>query len=161
MCEAKYMIDPKTLQNYSLFGGFLDEQIKPIIPLMYQETYKPNDYIIKEGSPNDKIYFILKGRVSVIKGDKVIYDLADGNTFGEMEVLDVMPSAANIKAQTDVTVALLSNKSLREIYRNDIKSFSLIMMNLARELSRRLRIANTIIADGKVYELYSSALLFL
>jgi CRP-like cAMP-binding protein len=155
------MIDPKTLQNYSLFGGFLDEQIEPIIPLMYQEKYKPNDYIIKEGSPNDKIYFILKGRVSVIKGDKLIYDLADGNTFGEMEVLDVMPSAANIKAQTDVIVALLSNKSLREIYRSDIKSFSLIMMNLARELSRRLRIANTIMAEGKVYELYSSALLFL
>jgi hypothetical protein len=36
----------------------------------------------------------------------------------------------------------ISNKSLREIYKIDLKSFSLIIMNLARDLSRRLRRMN-------------------
>jgi len=31
-------------------------------------------------------------------------------------------------------------------------------MNLARDLSRRLRIANEIMIDGKMYDLYSSTL---
>jgi CRP-like cAMP-binding protein len=88
----------------------------------------------------------------------VIYDLSEGNTFGEMEVLDVMPCAATIKAVTDVTVITISNISLREIYKIDMKSFSLLLMNLARDLSRRLRVANEIMIEGKVIDLYSSTI---
>ncbi|MCL1836950.1 MAG: cyclic nucleotide-binding domain-containing protein [Treponema sp.] len=152
------MLNTKTLMKYSLFGGILEEQIEKFIPLMSQETYKPGDTIIVEGQPNDKILFILEGRVSIVKGNKTIYDLAEGHTFGEMEVLDVMPCAATIKAVTGVTVMSISNVSLREIYRTDIKSFSLLLMNLARDLSRRLRVANEIMVEGKMYDLYSSTL---
>jgi hypothetical protein len=38
-----------------------------------------------------------------------------------------------------VELMSISNKSLREIYRSDMKTFSMIIMNLARDLSRRLR----------------------
>jgi len=152
------MVDTKILQKYSLFGGLLEEQINTIMPLMTLEKYTAGSTIIVEGTPNDRILFIIEGRVSIIRGDTVIYDLAEGNTFGEMEVLDIMPCAATIKAVTDVTVLSISNTSLREIYRSDIKSYSLLLMNLARDLSRRLRVANDIMIDGKIYHLYSSTL---
>jgi CRP-like cAMP-binding protein len=152
------MLDAKALQKHSLFGGLLEDQIDKIISLMSEETYKAGQIIIVEGVPNDRVLFIIKGRVSIIKGNTVIYDLAEGNTFGEMEVLDVMPCAATIKAVTDVTVMSISNVALREIYRDDIKMFSLLLMNLARDLSRRLRVANEIMVEGKMYDLYSSAL---
>ena len=133
------MITLQTLQKYSLFGGLLEDQIEKILPLVELESYKAGTDIIVEGSPNDKIYFLIKGEVSVIKGGVVLSTLETGVTFGEMEVLDVMPSAATIRSLTDVTAMLFSNKALREIYRQDIKSFSMIIMNLARDLSRRLR----------------------
>ena len=152
------MLDAKALQKYSLFGGLLEDQIDKIIPLLTEEIFQPGQTIIVEGVPNDRILFIIKGRVSIIKGDTVIYDLAEGNTFGEMEVLDVMPCAATIRAVTEVTALAISNSSLREIYKNDIKAFSLLLMNLARDLSRRLRVANKIMVDGQMYDLYSSAL---
>jgi len=154
------MVNAKMLQKYSLFGGLLEDQIEKIIPLMEQENYTPGNVIIAEGSPNNKILFIIEGRVSIIKGDTVIYDLAEGNTFGEMEVLDVMPCAATIKAVTDVTVMSISNIALREIYKNDIKSYSLLLMNLARDVSRRLRVANEIMVNGKIFDLYSAALFY-
>jgi CRP-like cAMP-binding protein len=152
------MVNSKALQTYSLFGGLLEEQIEAIIPLLVQEKYNAGDIIIVEGSPNDKIHFIIEGSVSVMRGERMIYDLAEGSTFGEMEVLDVMPAAATIKAVTDVTAMSISNTSLREIYKNDIKSFSLLIMNLARDLSRRLRVANDIKFDGKTHLTYSSSL---
>jgi len=152
------MVSAKILQKYSLFGGLLEDQLEQIIPLMEEEHYSPGDIIIVEGVPNDKILFMLEGRVSIIKGDTIIYDLAEGNTFGEMEVLDVMPCAATIKAVTDVNVISISNKTLHEIYKNDIKSFALLLMNLARDVSRRLRVANEIMVDGKIFDLYSAAL---
>ena len=152
------MLDSKTLLKYSLFGGLTEEQLEKVLPLMVQETYQPGDTIITERKANDKILFIIEGRVSIIRGGTVIYDLAEGNTFGEMEVLDVMPCAATIRAVTAVTVMSISNIALREIYKNDIKCYSLLLMNLARDLSRRLRVANEIMVEGKMYDLYSSTL---
>jgi CRP-like cAMP-binding protein len=118
----------------------MDDQIAQIIPLMEQESYEPNMDIIVEGTPNDKIRFITEGRVAVWKKGTSIVELPEGNTFGEMEVLDVMPSAATVRSVTRVSVLSISNKSLRDIYKIDLKSFSLMVMNLARDLSRRLRV---------------------
>ena len=133
------MVLPQTLQKYSLFGGLLEEQIESIIPLMQQENFEPDTVIIAEGKANDKIYFIIEGQVAVIKGDIVLSRFGEGEAFGEMEVLDVMPAIASIKSLTPVTIMSISNRTLREIYKKDVKIFSLMLMNLARDLSRRLR----------------------
>jgi CRP-like cAMP-binding protein len=133
------MVEPSVLQKYSLFGGLLEEQIERILPLMVQESYAPGDDIIVEEERNDRIRFILEGRVAVVKEGIVLSEFGVGDFFGEMEVLDVMPSAATIKSLSTVKIISISNKSLREVYKIDIKSFSLILMNLARDLSRRLR----------------------
>jgi CRP-like cAMP-binding protein len=133
------MIEPATLQKYSLFGGLLEDQIEKILPFMEQEEYEVDAGIITEGSPNDKIRFILEGRVAVLKGEITLAEFAEGDAFGEIEVLDVMPSAATIKSLSKVRVMSISNKTLREIYKLDAKTFSLMIMNLARDLARRLR----------------------
>jgi CRP-like cAMP-binding protein len=133
------MIEPSKLQKYSLFGGLLEDQISRIIPYMTDESYEAGEDIITEGSPNGKIRFIIIGRVAVVKHSVILMEFGEGDTFGEMEVLDVMPSAATIKTLTGTRVISISNKALREIYKADIHCFSLIMMNLARDLSRRLR----------------------
>ena len=130
---------PETLQKYALFGGLLKEQIENIMPLMNQEKFNPDELIITEGTPNDKIFFLIEGHVAVTKKDKNLFHFGEGEAFGEMEVLDVMPAVATIKALSNVTAMSISNKALREIYKLDVKTFSLIIMNLARDLSRRLR----------------------
>jgi CRP-like cAMP-binding protein len=136
------MVEVSLLQKYSLFGGLLEDQIKQILPLMERENYKSGENIIVEGEPNDRIRFILEGRVAVIKHGLELSEFTEGNTVGEMEVLDVMPSAATIRALSDTQVISISNKGLRDIYKVDVHSFSLIIMNLARDLSRRLRLMN-------------------
>ena len=134
------MIEPEKLQKYSLFGGLLPDQIEQILPLVDEKSYKAGVDIITEGEPNDKIHFILEGSVAVVKQGVTLSEFGKGDTFGEMEVLDVMPSAATIKALSDTSAISFSNRALREIYKIDVHSFSLILMNLARDLSRRLRL---------------------
>jgi len=133
------MVEPEKLQRYSLFGGLLPDQIERILPHMVDEFYSAGKVIIVENTPNDSIRFIVEGRVAVIKNNKTICEVGEGNTFGEMEVLDVMPSVATIKAITPTRTISISNRELREIHKSDLPSFSLIVMNLARDLSRRLR----------------------
>ncbi|HCM25660.1 MAG: cyclic nucleotide-binding protein [Treponema sp. GWB1_62_6] len=133
------MIENAALQRYSLFGGLLPEQIQAISSLLGQESYAAGEIIQKEGDPNDKIRFILEGRVSVTKASLLLIELGEGDTFGEMEILDVMPSAATVRAEVPVAVAVISNRTIRQLYKLDTQAFALIMMNLARDLSRRLR----------------------
>jgi len=132
------MAQPETLLKYSLFGGLLKEQVEAIIPLMQEEKYNPDVFIITEGNPNDKIYFIIEGQVAVSKKNVELSRFGEGEAFGEMEVLDIVPAIASIKTISQVTVMSISNKSLREIYKMDVKVFALIIMNLARDVCRRL-----------------------
>jgi len=133
------MIQPSTLQKYALFGGLTEEQIEIILPVMVEENFAPGAIIITEGEPNDRLFFILEGQVAVFKKDVSLACFREGDTFGEMEILDVMPSAASIKALTQVKTMTISNRSMRDIYKKDLTAFTIVLMNLARDLVRRLR----------------------
>ena len=133
------MIDSSVLWQYSLFDGLEQDQIDSILPLLEQEEYGSGDDIVVEGSRNDRIRFILEGRVSVRKGGVILTELGEGSIFGEMEVLDILPAEATVKALTPTKVMTLSINALGELYETNLKIYSFILMNLARDLSRRLR----------------------
>jgi CRP-like cAMP-binding protein len=133
------MIGSSDLERYSLFDGLEREQIDKILPLMEHEVFAAGTDIIVEGTHVGKIRFILEGRVAVVKGGLILIELDEGAVFGEMEVVDVEPAEATVKALAATRVMTLSIDSLGVIYENDLKTYSFILMNLARDISRRLR----------------------
>jgi len=148
------MIDAAAFQAYSLFGGLTTPQIDIIRPLMGSASFEAGQNIISEGQSNDSIYFIAEGRVQVSRCGVPIVELPEGQTFGEMELLDVMPSVATVTARTHVTVVTISNRSIRAVYARDPNVFALVMMNLARDLSRRLRRMDELACDTPERERY-------
>jgi CRP/FNR family cyclic AMP-dependent transcriptional regulator len=140
------MVDTAALQKYSLFGGVLPEDIERIKPLLISVSYASGDVILREGDPNDRIHFVLEGRVEISKRGVLLIELGEGDTFGEMEFLDVMPSAASIRALVPTTAVTISNRAFHEIFKMDPKIFAMIVMNLARDLSRHLRRMDELIA---------------
>lgn len=133
------MIDVNALQKYSLFGGVTPEQIEKIKPLLGTAHYEAGECPQIEGEPNDRISFIVSGEVEIVKNGIVIARLKEGETFGEMELLDIMPSIATVRAVMPLELVTISNRALYELSKMDLKTFSIIIMNLARDLSRRLR----------------------
>jgi CRP-like cAMP-binding protein len=133
------MIEPSALQNHALFGGLQKEQIDRLLPLMERASYSVGELILTEGERNDRLYFILEGAVAVQRGHVSLVKMGEGDTFGEMEILDTVPAAATIRALSSVSLISLSNHRLHELYQSDIAIFAMLMMNLARELARRLR----------------------
>jgi CRP-like cAMP-binding protein len=133
------MIEAAALKKYAFFGGLRDDQIEKILPIMERENFEAEWDILVEGTGNDRIHFILEGRVVVSRKRVLICELAEGDSFGEMEVLDVMPAAASVKSLSRVSIISISNRGLHEIYKTDLQAFSMIVMNLARDLSRRIR----------------------
>jgi CRP-like cAMP-binding protein len=149
------MIEASELQRYSLFGGLMQEQIDGIFTLMKHEQYEAGQDLIVEGEKNGRVIFIFSGRVAVIKDGLLLMEFKEGNTVGEMEVLDMMPSAATVRALENVEALSLANAALYEIYKRDIKAFAIIVMNLARDMSRRLRKMDDRVGEDSPYHEWS------
>jgi len=56
-----------------------------------------------------------------------------------MELIDMQRRSATVRALEPVSALALSNGDLFRIYESDLPTFTLVVLNLARELSRRLR----------------------
>jgi CRP-like cAMP-binding protein len=54
-------------------------------------------------------------------------------------VLDVGPVEATVKTIIPTSVLVLSVDALGEIYENELEIYAFLLINLARDLSRRLR----------------------
>lgn len=147
------MVDLKSLHNHSLFGGITEEQISSIRHFFVAEEFSEGEFIETEGESGDRIYFIIEGQVEILKkmtesGNlSRIFMFSEGDVFGEMELIDVQPCAASVRAMKPTKALTLSNKGLYQISKYDLKVFSLMIMNLARDISRRLRKADEYIAS--------------
>jgi len=141
------MIESSVLHSYHLFDGIEKEQIDNVLSLMKEENYNAGAEIIAEGTHNYKIYFILEGRAAVVKNGIIIQEIEEGAFFGEMEVLDVNPAAAAVSALVDTKIIYLSIDALGEIYDKDLKTYCFIIMNLAKDLSRKLRRLDVILTS--------------
>jgi CRP/FNR family transcriptional regulator, cyclic AMP receptor protein len=64
-----------------------------------------------------------------------------------MSIVDVQPRSATVRALAPGRLLRITAADLDALYRHDVKSYVLIVLNMARELSRRLRVADGILAD--------------
>jgi CRP-like cAMP-binding protein len=58
-----------------------------------------------------------------------------------MALIDLYPRSADVRAVEDCVAIAIGNGLLYDLYAQDPEPFTIVMMNLARELSRRLRVA--------------------
>ncbi|HNH25247.1 MAG TPA: cyclic nucleotide-binding domain-containing protein, partial [Accumulibacter sp.] len=135
------------LQQQPIFGGVTDTAMQALIPLFRELDFPQGALIFREGDEGDSLCVICHGSVEVLKAEdgvdghpgNQIAVLQKGDVFGEMELIDLQRRSASIRALTPVNVLSLTNGDLFQIYQSDLPTFTLIVLNLARELSRRLR----------------------
>jgi CRP/FNR family cyclic AMP-dependent transcriptional regulator len=137
----------KFLQQQPLFGAVDDRAMQAIMPLMREFNFAAGEVIVQEGEDGDSLFVICSGSVEVLKAGPTTNDLLGkriailkvGDVFGEMELIDMQSRSASVRALEAVSVLALSNGDLFQIYESDLPTFALIVLNLAREVSRRLR----------------------
>lgn len=151
--EALDELDFGQLKRCSLFGGVTEQAFEAIRPHIQHMHFEQGDRIVTEGEVNDRIYFIEIGSVEVLKRlrrgnertERKLTTMSVGDTFGEMELIDIQPCAASVRALEPTETLSLSNRDLYKVSKTDMKTYALLVMNLAREISRRLRQADDMI----------------
>lgn len=139
------------LPRVSLFGGVTDEQRKEIIPLLQAAVFTKGEYISKKGDPVSHIYIIKSGRVGLEIADNdasiLKREFNVGDCFGEAAFLAMNNSTASFIALDDSEIIAISKQALNSLRHNNPELFSLMLLNMARQLARKLQFTDEMLLD--------------
>jgi len=134
------------LQAMPIFGGIRAEVLAALVGAGAEVSVAQGDYFFREGDKAGAMYVLEAGEVALLKhweGEPhVLGHLHEGDCFGEMALLDLHPRSASVRAVAPGKAIELSMSSLHALCETDLEQFALVQMNIARELSRRLRVAD-------------------
>lgn len=151
---AKLTIDPSFLKRNGLFAGLSEDDLKDLPVLFRTEEYQRGERIISEGDRGGSLYVIYQGGVDILKQvisregecQEKIASLHQGDTFGEMELIDQQPRSATVMAQANTIVLALDNIDLHKLNLRNTRVYATMLLNLTREISRRLRATDQFLA---------------
>ncbi len=131
------------IQQMPIFGAISAETIHFLLDDAPRIEKSAGSFFFREGEPAEFMYVIESGRVTVCKNwqghELRLRRLAEGDCFGEMALLDLFPRSASVRADTECRAVRLAPDDLHRLFERDPEQFALFQMNIAREMSRRLR----------------------
>lgn len=140
------------LPGIAVFGGTSDETLERLIPLVVESSHEKGSLLCRQGEPGLAMYVVLEGEVAVERrtasGQIVrVMRLGPGEFFGEMTLIDPQPRSAAVVTTRPSRILSLENRALAQLYRDDVHGYVMILQNLCREFSRRLRAADARICE--------------
>ena len=83
-----------------LFRHLIYKEILRVLNVTTVREYAPGEEIIKEGTPGDEMFVLLKGKLRLHKNDAFITELEPGAHIGEMALVDRrQPRSASATAE--------------------------------------------------------------
>jgi len=145
----------QTLNNVPLFSSLSEVELALLTQVRQIRNYPANATIINDGDPANALYIINKGKVKVCISNEqgrevVIAQLADGEYFGEMSLVDDKPRSATIITRTACEISLIQKVQFQRMMVSN-PDLGLAVM---RGLSERLRQADRKIETLALMDVY-------
>jgi CRP/FNR family transcriptional regulator, cyclic AMP receptor protein len=141
------------LGKLPLFGGLPEDALRAFADQAEVVTLEPGATLFHEEEPARTLYVLESGALEVVKkrgdGEVQLSRVRPGESFGEMSFIDMQPRSATVRALSPSSLWMWPYASFHERYCKDSKCYTLLVMNMARELSRRLRRADDLIITHK------------
>lgn len=136
-----------TLQAMPIFGAVNAAAITWLLDGADFPSVCRDEVVFREGERDASVYVVEAGRFVVWRqwqgeGHR-LRELGVGDCFGEMALIDCQPRSATVVAREDGRLIRITSARLMGLYGRDPEQYTLIMLNLGRELCRRLRDADT------------------
>jgi len=136
----------KLLRSVELFAGLNDEQLGKVAAIFEERQYKEGEVVFSQGDPGDRLYLVQAGFVEVIAEEagraegRTLVSLGQGQSVGEMALVDQGPRSATVRAIRDETViASVSRAAFEQLCESDTAIGYRVMRNIAIDISFKLR----------------------
>ena len=130
------------LRNINIFEGLSASELAAVASVTEEVEYPAGEVVIREGEPGETMYLILKGGVSVIKGEGKedgqeieLARIGAGDYFGEMALFEDAVRSATIRTAEDSRFLVLHKQEFTEI----VREYPQIALHICKALSSRIR----------------------
>jgi CRP/FNR family cyclic AMP-dependent transcriptional regulator len=130
----------EALRSVPLFASLDDDATRELRSLLMVSDFKPDTPLFRSGDKGDAMYLIETGRVLIsvkdTDGNEVtLAELAGGDFFGEMAILDGQARSADATVLEDARLAVLSRKNFNSFVRSNPD----VALEMLSAITHRLR----------------------
>jgi CRP/FNR family cyclic AMP-dependent transcriptional regulator len=135
------------LPKIALFGGLEEGSLNRIISMLNEHRLERGEIVCKQGDTGREMFLVRSGEVIVSRetetGRRIkMVRMGEGEFFGEMTLIDIQKRSATVIVDKTAIVYSLGNRDLSRLYHEDVPGYVMVLQNICRELSRRLRTTN-------------------
>lgn len=142
------------LQRMPIFGAIREDTLEFLLAEARVLVVRRGEYFFREHEPAQAMYVLEVGDAVVLKSwegvELPLHQLAAGDCFGEMALMDLQPRSASVRALQDCSAIELAIGNLYRLFGRDLEQFTLIQMNIGREVCRRLRAADEQLFQARI-----------
>ncbi|MFL6228481.1 MAG: DUF1003 domain-containing protein [Pyrinomonadaceae bacterium] len=130
----------EALRSVPLFASLDDTEARELLALLKTETLALGTLLFRQGDAGDAMYLIEDGRVRIYivdEGDEevTLAELARGDFFGEMAIIEGKPRTANARVVEDARLATLSRADFHDYVQHNAD----VALAMVGAISERLR----------------------
>lgn len=144
------------LQQMPVFGAVASATLEFLLGEAPVVERARGEFFFREGDAPRGMFVLEAGRISISKSwqghELLLLRLDQGDCFGEMALLDLFPRSASVRADADCRAIEITAANLYRLFEHDPEQFALIQMNIAREMSRRLRVTDELLFRARMGE---------
>src|ERR1041385_2700478 len=112
----------EALRSVPLFASLDDDSARDLRSLLSEEVVPQNTRLLRQGDSGDAMYLNESGRVRITirdedKQEVTLAELAQGDFFGEMSIIDGRQRSADAKVIEDASLAILSREAFLSFVR--------------------------------------------
>ena len=128
------------LGRIPLFEDLTGREIDAVRRLLHRRDYVAGESVFVQGEPGLGMYVIVRGAVSIQSEPtgRELVELADGDFFGEIALLNEVIRTATARAKTDCTLLSLFQPDLLSLLDRNPRLGVKVLLSLARLVGLRL-----------------------
>jgi CRP/FNR family transcriptional regulator, cyclic AMP receptor protein len=128
------------------------KEIENLVKYLFVSKVPRETIIIHEGDHDAYMCIIVSGNVSIVKEDasskaKVLSNINQGKTFGEMTLFDGEPRSATVRTDEDSTLLVLTKDGMNRLLSESPKLGIKLLYKLGMLISQRLRMTSGKLID--------------
>ena len=122
------------LEDVGLFSRCTRRERRTVARHMQIAELPAGADLVIEGEVGDALFLILSGEAVVLRDGVEVNRVGEGSYFGELAILDGSPRSATVRAESDVTVAVLGIRMFRTLLRELPDLAEQLLVGLAGQL---------------------------
>src|ERR671919_1775835 len=124
MSDPASQMTLEALRSVPLFASLDDDAARDLRSLLSEKIVPQNTRLFRQGDTGDAMYLIESGRVRISirdhdKQELTLAELAQGDFFGEMSIIDGRQRSADAQVIEDARLAILSRDAFLAFVRNN------------------------------------------